>query len=145
VRVEDALHATRAAIEEGIIPGGGVELIRARHALDAVRGANSDQDAGVGIVRRALEEPLRQIVENAGGDPSVILHRVVEGEGDFGYNAAAEKFGDMLEMGIIDPAKVTRSALQNAASIAGLILTTDCMIAHPSKSAEVPGMSEMAY
>jgi chaperonin GroEL len=146
IRVEDALHATRAAVQEGIIPGGGVALIRARSALAALHGTNHDQDAGISIVRRAIEEPLRQIVANAGGDPSVILHRVEEGDGSFGYNAANETFGDMLQMGIIDPAKVTRSALQNAASIAGLILTTDCMIAQPPKPAMAGSpMNEMAY
>jgi chaperonin GroEL len=129
VRVEDALHATRAAVEEGIVPGGGVALIRARAALDELKGANLEQNAGIQIVRRALEEPLRQIVANAGVDASVVLHKVEEGSGSFGYNAADGSFGDLLEMGIIDPAKVTRSAIQNAASIAGLMLTMDCMIA----------------
>lgn len=129
VRVEDALHATRAAIEEGIVPGGGVALIRASRVLDALTGTNADQNAGIAIVRRALEEPLRQIVFNAGFDASVVLRKVTEGAANFGYDAGRDIFGDMFEFGIIDPAKVTRSALQNAASIAGLILTTDCMIA----------------
>ncbi|MDO8653960.1 MAG: chaperonin GroEL [Undibacterium sp.] len=147
VRVEDALHATRAAVEEGIIPGGGVALIRARHALDSLHGANTDQDAGISIVRRALEEPLRQIVINAGVDPSVVVDKVTEGNPNFGYNAANETFGDMFELGIIDPVKVTRSALQNAASIAGLILTTDCMIAQAPKPAppSASSMNDMMY
>ena len=147
VRVEDALHATRAAVEEGIVPGGGVALIRVRSALDTLNGANADQSAGISIVRRALEEPLRQIVANAGIDPSVVVDRVAEGTANFGYNAANETFGDLLEMGIIDPAKVTRSALQNAASIAGLILTTDCMIAQAPKPAAgaAPNMNDMMY
>ncbi len=147
VRVEDALHATRAAVEEGIIPGGGVALIRVLHVLDALHGNNVDQNAGISIVRRALEEPLRQIVINAGVDPSVVVNKVVEGSANFGYNAANETFGDMFEMGIIDPAKVTRSALQNAASIAGLILTTDCMIAQAPKPAATPasGLNDMMY
>jgi chaperonin GroEL len=144
IRIQDALHATRAAVEEGIIPGGGVALIRARTALDALHGANTDQDAGVAIVRRALEEPLRQIVTNAGADPSVIVHQVENGTGGYGYNAASETFGDMVEMGVIDPAKVTRSALQNAASIAGLILTTDCVIAKPKPAhADAEPVSEL--
>ncbi len=128
-RVEDALHATHAAMEEGVLPGGGVALLRARQAISALAGANPDQDAGIKIVLRALEEPLRQIVANAGAEPSVILNRVLEGTGNFGYNAATGAFGDMVAMGVLDPCKVTRSALQNAASIAGLILTTDCMVA----------------
>jgi chaperonin GroEL len=128
-RVEDALHATHAAVEEGVLPGGGVALLRARQAISALRGDNLDQDAGIKIVLRALEEPLRQIVANAGDEPSVILNRVLEGTGNFGYNAATSVFGDMVGMGVLDPCKVTRSALQNAASIAGLILTTDCMVA----------------
>jgi chaperonin GroEL len=128
-RVEDALHATHAAVEEGVLPGGGVALLRARQAISALAGDNPDQDAGIKIVLRALEEPLRQIVANAGDEPSVILNRVLEGAGNFGYNAATSVFGDMVAMGVLDPCKVTRSALQNAASIAGLILTTDCMVA----------------
>jgi chaperonin GroEL len=128
-RVEDALHATRAAVEEGVLPGGGVALLRARQALSTLAGGNADQDAGIKIVLRALEEPLRQIVANAGEEPSVVLNRVLEGSGGFGYNAATGVFGDMVAMGVLDPCKVTRSALQNAASIAGLILTTDCMVA----------------
>jgi chaperonin GroEL len=128
-RTEDALHATRAAVEEGILPGGGVALLRARARLASLRGPNPDQDAGIQIVLRALEEPLRQIVRNAGLEPAVVVERVASGEGNFGYNAATGEFGDLVAMGVLDPCKVTRAALQNAASIAGLILTTDCMIA----------------
>ena len=128
-RVEDALHATHAAVEEGVLPGGGVALLRARQAISALAGDNPDQNAGIKIVLRALEEPLRQIVANAGEEASVVLNRVLEGTGDFGYNAATGVFGDMVAMGVLDPCKVTRSALQNAASVAGLILTTDCMVA----------------
>ena len=127
-RVEDALHATRAAVEEGIVPGGGVALIRSLQALKHIKGANEDQDAGIAIIRRALEMPLRLIVSNSGGEPSVVLNKVVDDKGNFGYNAATEKFGDMVQMGILDPTKVTRTALQNAASIAGLMITTECMV-----------------
>ena len=134
VRVEDALHATRAAVEEGIMPGGGVALVRVRAALSDLKGENDDQTAGIRIVLRALEEPLRQIVANAGAEPSVVLNRVSEASGNFGYNAATSQYGDLVEMGVIDPTKVTRNALQNAASVAGLILTTDCMVAEiPAK------------
>jgi len=134
-RVEDALHATHAAVEEGILPGGGVALLRARAQLSALHGENHDQDAGIKIVLRALEEPLRQIVANAGEEPSVVLNRVLEGKDNFGFNALTNEYGDMVQMGVLDPRKVTRTALQNAASIAGLILTTDCMIAQlPEKS-----------
>jgi chaperonin GroEL len=132
-RVEDALHATRAAVEEGIVAGGGVALIRARDAIAKVKGDNHDQDAGVKIVLRAVEEPLRQIVQNAGVEPSVVVNNVAAGKGNYGYNAANETYGDMIEMGILDPTKVTRSALQNAASVAGLMLTTDCMVAELPK------------
>jgi len=128
-RVEDALHATRAAVEEGIVAGGGVALIRARDAIAKVKGENADQEAGVRIVLRAVEEPLRQIVANAGVEPSVVVNNVVAGKGNYGFNAANETYGDMVEMGVLDPTKVTRSALQHAASVAGLMLTTDCMIA----------------
>jgi chaperonin GroEL len=128
-RIEDAMHATRAAVEEGILPGGGVALLRARAAINALKGDNHDQEAGIKIVLRALEEPLRQIVINAGGEPSVVLARVTAGDRSFGYNAATGEYGDLFEMGILDPAKVTRCALQNAASIAGLILTTDVAVA----------------
>jgi chaperonin GroEL len=138
-RVDDATHATRAAVEEGIVPGGGVALVRCRSALDALAGGNMDQQAGIDIVRRALEEPLRQIAANAGVEPSVILDRVRQGEGSFGYNVATGEFGDLVEMGVLDPAKVTRIALQNAASIAGLILTTDCMIAELPREERAPG------
>jgi chaperonin GroEL len=137
-RVDDATHATRAAVEEGIVPGGGVALVRCRPALDALAGGNMDQQAGIDIVRRALEEPLRQIAGNAGVEPSVILDRVRQGEGSFGYNVATGEFGDLVEMGVLDPAKVTRIALQNAASIAGLILTTDCMIAELPREERAP-------
>jgi chaperonin GroEL len=134
-RTEDALHATRAAVEEGVLPGGGVALLRTRARVGKVQGANADQDAGIRIVLRALEEPLRQIVSNAGAEPPVVLQRVVEGKGNYGYNAATGEYGDLVKMGVLDPCKVTRTALQNAASIAGLILTTDCMIAQiPEKS-----------
>jgi len=132
-RVEDALHATRAAVEEGIVAGGGVALIRARQSIQSLRGANPDQDAGIKIVMRALEEPLRQIVANAGAEPSVVLNKVAEGTGNFGYNAANDTYGDLVEMGVLDPTKVTRCALQNAASVAALILTTDAMVAELPK------------
>ncbi len=128
-RVEDALHATRAAVEEGIVAGGGVALIRARKALDNLKGANHDQDAGIKIVARALEEPLRAIVQNAGQEPSVVLNKVVDGKGNFGFNAQTEEYGDLVQMGVVDPTKVTRIALQNAASVAGLLLTTDVGVA----------------
>jgi chaperonin GroEL len=143
-RVEDALHATRAAVAEGIGAGGGVALLRARHALDAMHCGTLDQDAGVKIVRRALEEPLRQIVTNAGGEPSVVLENVAGGDAAYGYNAATGEYGDMLAMGIIDPTKVTRLGLQNAASIASLILTTDCIIVEaPSQRPPHPGEAPM--
>jgi chaperonin GroEL len=132
-RVEDALHATRAAIEEGVVPGGGVALIRALKALDKLEGANEDQTVGIRILARAIEEPLRNIVENAGEDAAVILNQVRAGKGAYGYNAATGEFGDMLEEGILDPTKVTRLALQNAASVAGLLLTTEVMIAEAAK------------
>jgi chaperonin GroEL len=141
-RVEDALHATRAAVEEGIVAGGGVALIRARAAIAKVKGDNHDQDAGVKIVLRAVEEPLRQIVANAGVEPSVVVNNVEAGKGNYGYNAANETYGDMIEMGILDPTKVTRSALQNAASVAGLMLTTDCMVAELPKE-DAPAMPDM--
>ena len=128
-RVEDALHATRAAVEEGIVPGGGVALLRARAKVATLKGDNHDQDAGIKIVLRALEQPLREIVANAGDEPSVVVNKVLEGKGNFGYNAATGEYGDMVEQGVLDPTKVTRTALQNAASVAGLMLTTDCMVA----------------
>jgi chaperonin GroEL len=133
-RVEDALHATRAAVEEGIVPGGGVALIRTLSCLDDVKGDNHDQDVGIDIARRALLEPLRQIVENAGAEASVVVNKVMEGKGNFGFNAATEEFGDLVKMGILDPTKVVRTALQNATSIAGLMITTEAMVAeHPKK------------
>ena len=128
-RVEDALHATRAAVEEGIVPGGGVALIRAKLAIKDLKGDNDEQNAGIRIVLRAMEEPLRQIVANAGDEPSVVVNTVAQGEGNFGYNAQSAQYGDLVEMGVLDPTKVTRTALQNAASVASLILTTDCMVA----------------
>jgi chaperonin GroEL len=134
-RVDDALHATRAAVEEGIVPGGGVALIRVKQAISGLKGANADQDAGVKIVLRALEEPLRQIVTNAGEEASVVVARVAEGTGNFGYNAQTGKYGDLVESGVLDPTKVTRTALQNAASIAGLLLATDATITEAPKNA----------
>ncbi len=128
-RVEDALHATRAAVEEGIVAGGGVAYIRARVALDEFKGENPDQEAGIKIIRRALEEPLRMIVANAGAEPSVVMNKIMEGKGNFGFNAQTEQFGDLVEMGVLDPTKVSRTALQNAASVAGLLLTTEAMVA----------------
>ena len=140
-RVEDALHATRAAVEEGVVAGGGVALIRAREALKDLKGANEDQNAGIAILRRALEEPLRQIVINAGEDGAVVLNKVAEGKGNYGYNAQTGEYGDMVAMGIIDPTKVVRYALQNAASVSGLLLTTEAMIADaPKKDAGGPQM-----
>ncbi|KVR59287.1 chaperonin GroEL [Burkholderia ubonensis] len=146
-RVEDALHATRAAVEEGIVPGGGVALLRARAALKTLRGANTDQDAGIRIVLRALEEPLRQIASNAGEEPSVVLNRVLEQPGNFGWNAASDTYGDLMEMGVVDPTKVTRTTLQNAASVAGLILTTDAVVAELPKEEARPAVPshEMEY
>jgi len=128
-RVEDALHATRAAVEEGVVPGGGVALVRAKQAISGVKGENAEQDAGIKIVLRAIEEPLRQIVANAGEEPSVVVAKVADGKGNFGFNAQTHAYGDLVEMGVLDPTKVTRTALQNAASVAGLILTTDAMVA----------------
>ena len=143
-RVDDALHATRAAVEEGVVAGGGVALVRAAKALDGVAGANDDQNVGINILRRAIEAPLRQIVSNAGDEPSVVINAVKNGEGNFGYNAATGEYGDMLEMGILDPAKVTRSALEHAASVAGLMLTTECMITDiPEDKPAMPDMGGM--
>ena len=139
-RVEDALHATRAAVEEGIVAGGGVALLRTRAAIGKVKGDNADQDAGIKIVLRALEEPLRQIVANAGVEPSVVVNKVSEGKGNFGFNAFNDIYGDMVEMGVLDPTKVTRYALQNAASVAGLMLTTECMVAEMPKDESTGGM-----
>ncbi len=132
-RVEDALHATRAAVEEGVVPGGGVALIRAQKALDSLKGDNDDQNMGINILRRAIEAPLRQIVANAGYEASVVVNKVAEDKGNYGFNAATGEYGDMVEMGILDPTKVTRTALQNAASVAGLMITTECMIAELPK------------
>jgi chaperonin GroEL len=142
-RVEDALHATRAAVEEGVVPGGGVALIRARKALASLTGDNEDQTAGINIARRAMEEPLRQIVTNAGDEASVVLAKVDEGDGNFGYNAASGEYGDMIEMGILDPTKVTRTALQNAGSIAGLMITTQAMVAELPKDDAHMGAPDM--
>ena len=146
-RVEDALHATRAAVEEGVVAGGGVALIRALKGFDKLKGDNHDQDVGISIARRAMEEPLRQIVANSGGEASVVLNNVADGKGNYGFNAQTEEFGDMMEMGILDPTKVTRTALQNAASIAGLMITTEAMVAELPKEekapAGAPGMDEM--
>ncbi|MGH8500936.1 MAG: chaperonin GroEL [Gammaproteobacteria bacterium] len=147
-RVEDALHATRAAVEEGVVPGGGVALLRARLALKNLQGANEDQAVGIRIAMRAMEEPLRQIVQNSGEEASVILAKVEAGEGNYGYNVATGEFGDMIKMGILDPAKVARTALQNAASIAGLMVTTEAMVAEMPKEDEPaagghPGMGDM--
>ncbi|MGH8468578.1 MAG: chaperonin GroEL [Gammaproteobacteria bacterium] len=139
-RVEDALHATRAAVEEGVVPGGGVAFIRALEGLNALKGENHDQDIGIQIAKRAMEEPLRQIVANAGEEASVVLSKVKEGKGSFGYNATSGEYGDIVKMGIIDPTKVTRTALQNAASIAGLMITTEAMVAETPKDEEkMPG------
>ena len=139
-RVEDALHATRAAVEEGIVAGGGVALLRARALISGLKGANADQDAGIKIVLRAMEEPLRQIVTNAGDEASVVVSKVIEGKGNYGYNAATGEYGDLVEMGVLDPTKVTRTALQNAASVASLMLTTDCAVAELPKDDAAPAM-----
>jgi len=145
-RVDDALHATRAAVEEGVVPGGGTALVGALEAIKGITGANHDQDVGINIARRAMEEPLRQIVANAGDEPSVVVSKVKEGKDNFGYNAATGEYGDMIAMGILDPTKVTRSALQNAASVAGLMITTEAMVAELPKE-EAPagggGMGDM--
>ncbi len=148
-RVEDALHATRAAVEEGVVPGGGVALIRARDAIKGLKGDNEDQNVGISIALRAMEEPLRLIVSNAGAEASVVLANVAAGKENYGYDASTGEYGDMIKLGILDPTKVTRSALQNAASIAGLMITTECMVAelpkeekpgHPGMNNELPGM-----
>jgi chaperonin GroEL len=135
-RVEDALHATRAAVEEGIVPGGGVALLRARAAIEGLKGINEEQNHGIQIALRAMEAPLREIVTNAGEEPSVIVNKVKEGNGSYGYNAATGEYVDMLEAGILDPTKVTRTALQNAASIAGLMITTEAMVGELPKKEE---------
>ena len=143
-RVEDALHSTRAAVEEGVVPGGGVALIRAVGKIAKLEGDNADQNVGINILKRAVEEPLRQIVRNAGGDASVVLNEVVSGKGNYGYNAATGEYGDMIEAGILDPTKVTRFALQNAASVSGLLLTTEAMVADaPQDDAAAPAMPDM--
>ena len=143
-RVEDALHATRAAVEEGVVPGGGVAFIRANVGLDDLKGDNEDQVVGINILRRALEEPLRQIVINAGEDGSVVLNKVAEGSGDYGYDAAAGEYGQLIQLGIIDPTKVARAALQNAASVAGLLLTTEAMVTEaPKEESAAPPMPDM--
>ncbi len=146
-RVEDALHATRAAVEEGIVPGGGVALVRIQQQIKDLKGANHDQDVGIQIALKAMEAPLRQIVENAGEEGSVVYAKVAEGSDNFGYNAATGEYGDMIEMGILDPAKVTRTALQNAASVAGLMITTEAMVAEEPKEETTPapgaGMGDM--
>ena len=142
-RVEDALHATRAAVEEGVVPGGGVALLRAVSEIEKLAGENDDQNVGIQILKRAVEEPLRQIVANAGGDASVVLNAVAEGKGDFGYNAATGEYGDMIEEGILDPTKVTRHALQNAASVSGLLLTTEAMVADAPQEETAPAMPDM--
>jgi len=142
-RVEDALHATRAAVEEGIVAGGGVALLRARSVITNLKGDNHDQDAGIKIVLRAIEEPLRQIVNNCGEEASVVVNKVLEGKGNYGYNAQTGEYGDMMEMGVLDPTKVTRIALQNAASVASLMLTTDCMVADLPEDKKGGGMPDM--
>ncbi|MFA5496507.1 MAG: chaperonin GroEL, partial [Porticoccaceae bacterium] len=141
-RVEDALHATRAAVEEGVVPGGGVALIRALQALEGLQGDNEDQNVGIAIARRAIEAPLRQIVQNAGEEGSVVVDKVKQGTGNFGYNAGTGEYGDMIEMGILDPAKVTRTALQAAASIAGLMITTEAMVTDLPQD-DKPAMPDM--
>ncbi|MBD3787434.1 MAG: chaperonin GroEL, partial [Sphingomonadales bacterium] len=144
-RVDDALNATRAAVQEGIVVGGGVALVQAGKALDGLTGANSDQDAGIAIVKRALEAPMRQIAENAGVDGAVVAGKVRESSDlAFGFNAQTEEYGDMFKFGVIDPAKVTRTALEDAASVAGLLITTECMIAEkPEPKAPAGGMPDM--
>src|SRR5574344_12439 len=142
-RVEDALHATRAAVEEGVVPGGGVALVRSLQAIEGLKGDNEDQNVGIALLRRAVEAPLRQIVANAGDEASVVVDKVKQGSGNFGYNAATGVYGDMIEMGILDPAKVTRTALQAAASIAGLMVTTEAMIADIKDDSAAPAMPDM--
>ena len=142
-RVEDALHATRAAVEEGIVAGGGVALLRAKQAVGNLTTGHAEQDAGIQLVLKAIEAPLREIVANAGGEPSVVVNKVLEGQGNYGFNAANDTYGDMLEMGILDPTKVTRTALQNAASVASLLLTTECMVAEAPKADAAPAMPDM--
>ena len=143
-RVDDALSATRAAVEEGVVPGGGVALVRAIASLDKVKGDNHDQDIGIAITKKAMEAPLRQIVTNGGGEASVVLNKVSEGKGNFGFNAGTEEYGDMLEMGILDPTKVTRAALQHAASISALMITTEAMVADIPKDEPAPAAPDMS-
>ena len=142
-RVEDALHATRAAVEEGVVPGGGVALVRALQAIEGLKGDNEDQNVGIALLRRAVEAPLRQIVSNAGGEPSVVVDKVKQGSGNYGFNAATDTYGDMIEMGILDPAKVTRTALQAAASIGSLMITTEAMVADIPEDKAAPAMPDM--
>ena len=143
-RVDDALSATRAAVEEGIVPGGGVTYIRAIESLNGLKGANEDETTGIEIIKRAIEEPLRQIITNAGKEGAVYVQKVKEGKGDYGYNARNEQFENFFEVGVIDPAKVTRVALENAASIAGMMLTTECVIAEKKDDkAAAPAMPPM--
>jgi chaperonin GroEL len=139
-RVEDALHSTRAAVEEGVVPGGGVALVRALQAVEGLKGDNEDQNVGIAILLKAATAPLRQIVANAGEESSVVLDKVKAGKGNFGFNAATGEYGDMLEMGILDPAKVTRTAIQAAGSIAGLMITTEAMVADMPEEAGAAGM-----
>ena len=139
-RVEDALHSTRAAVEEGVVPGGGVALVRALGKLKGLEGENEDQNTGIAIARRAMHEPLRQIVANAGGEPSVVLNKVLDGKGNYGFNAQTEEYGDLVKMGILDPTKVVRAAIQNAASIAGLLITTEATVAEKPKKDNGPAM-----
>ena len=143
-RVEDALHSTRAAVEEGVVPGGGSALIRCLEAVAKLKGDNDDQNVGINIARKAFEAPLRQIVSNAGEEPSVIVNKVIDGKGSFGFNAATSEFGDMIEMGILDPAKVTRTALQAAGSVAGMMITTEAMVTDvPKEDTPMPPMPDM--
>jgi chaperonin GroEL len=142
-RVDDALHATRAAVEEGIVPGGGTSYIRAIEVLDKLKAENEDERTGINIVKRAVEEPLRQIVANAGGEGSVIVQKVKEGKDDFGYNARTETFENLFNAGVIDPTKVARVALENAASVAGMLLTTDCVLAEIKEEKPSSGMPSM--
>jgi len=151
-RVDDALHATRAAVEEGIVPGGGVAFIRAVESIEKFKGANEDETTGIAIVKRALEEPIRQIVVNSGIEGSIVVQKVKEGKGDFGFNARTEVYENLFKAGVIDPTKVTRIALENAASIAGMLLTTECVVADKPKKEEphmqaggAPGMGGMDY
>jgi chaperonin GroEL len=144
-RVDDALHATRAAVEEGIVAGGGVAYIRATKALDSLKGDNEDETTGIGIVRRAIEEPLRQIVSNAGGEGSVVVNKVREGSNDFGYNARTEVYENLITAGVIDPTKVSRVALQNAASAASMILTTECVLSIEKEEKKAPEAQNPMY